>query len=85
MAEIVTKEGRLVKYGDSLALLFEPDLLEQMKIKPDTRLDIVTDGDFLVVSVHNEEHKAKLHQIMEEMRKEYSKVFWRLSEQEGRT
>jgi hypothetical protein len=82
MAGLITREGRLVNHGDNLALLLEPDLVEQMTIKPDTKFDITTDGDFLVVTVHDEGHKAKLHQIMEEMRKEYSEVFWRLSEQE---
>ncbi|MGA7729990.1 MAG: AbrB/MazE/SpoVT family DNA-binding domain-containing protein [Chloroflexia bacterium] len=80
MAGVVTKEGRLVRHGDNLALVLDPDLLEQMNIKVDTMLDIITDGDSIIVTVRDDEHKARLHQIMDEMRAEYGEVFKRLAE-----
>ena len=73
-------EGRLVQYGDSLALVLDPELLEQMKIGPNSKLDIVTNGDSMIVTVRDEEHRAKLHHIMEEMNEQYGEVFRRLAE-----
>ncbi|HET6262668.1 MAG TPA: AbrB/MazE/SpoVT family DNA-binding domain-containing protein [Chloroflexia bacterium] len=73
-------QGRLVQHGDSLALLLESAVLEQLNINLDSKLDIVTDGDSIIVTVRDEERRAKLHRIMEEMNDEYGEVFKRLAE-----
>lgn len=77
---VMTTQGQLVQYGDNLALVLDPEMLKQMDIKPDTKLDIVVDGNSMIVTVRDEEHRAKLHQIMEEMNQEYAEVFRRLAE-----
>lgn len=73
-------QGRLVQHGDNLALLLESEVLEQLNINLDSKLDIVTDGDSIIVTVRDEERRAKLHRIMEEMNDEYGEVFKRLAE-----
>jgi antitoxin component of MazEF toxin-antitoxin module len=73
-------QGRLVQHGDNLALLLESEILEQLNINLDSKLDIVTDGDSMIVTVRDEERRAKLRRIMEEMRDEYGEVFKRLAE-----
>jgi antitoxin component of MazEF toxin-antitoxin module len=80
MAGIVSKEGHLVQHEGELALVLEPDLLKQMNITPDTKLDIVSDGDSIIVTIRDDDHKAKLQDIMQEMRAEYGEVFKRLAE-----
>ena len=80
MAGIVTKEGHLVQHGTNLALVLDADLLEQMNITPNTKLDIVSDGDSIIVTIRDDDHKAKLQDIMQEMRAEYGEVFKRLAE-----
>lgn len=73
-------QGRLVQHGDTLALLLESEILEQLNINLDSKLDIVTDGDSMIVTVRDEERRARLHRIMEEMNDEYGEVFKRLAE-----
>lgn len=73
-------QGRLVQHGDSLALLLESEILEQLNINLDSKLDIVTDGDSMIITVRDEERRAKLRRIMEEMNEEYGGVFKRLAE-----
>jgi len=41
---------KLVKHGNSHALLIEKGVLDLLKIDTDTSLDITTDGDVLIVS-----------------------------------
>ena len=73
-------EGRLVQHENNLALVLEPEILEQMNIGPDSKLDIVTSGDSLIITVRGQEHRAKLHRIMEDMNEQYGEVFKRLAE-----
>ncbi len=77
---VMTTQGQLVQYGDNLALVLDAEMLKQMDITPDTKLDIVVDGNSMIVTVRDEEHRARLHQIMEEMNQEYAEVFRRLAE-----
>jgi antitoxin component of MazEF toxin-antitoxin module len=80
MAGIVARDGQLVRHGNDLALILDAEVLEQLHIDPDTSVGIVVDGDSLIVTVKDTEHEAKLHQIMEDMNKEYGDVFRRLAE-----
>ena len=73
-------EGRLVQYENNLALVLEPEVLKEMNIGPDSKLDIVTSGDSLIITVRDQEHSARLHRIMEDMNQQYDKVFKRLAE-----
>jgi antitoxin component of MazEF toxin-antitoxin module len=77
---LMNLEGRLVKHGDNLALVLDPEMLKQMNINLDTKLEIVATSDSIIVSVSDEEHRAKLHQIMDEMNQQYGKAFKRLAE-----
>jgi antitoxin component of MazEF toxin-antitoxin module len=77
---VMTTQGQLVQYGDNLALVLDSEMLKQMDIRPDTKLDIVVDGKSMIVTVRDEEHRARLHQIMEEMNEQYADVFRRLAE-----
>jgi antitoxin component of MazEF toxin-antitoxin module len=78
MEGITAREGRIVQHGDSLALVLDPEVLEQLNITLETKLDVVTNGDSMIVTVRDEVHRAKLHRIMEEMNEQYSEVFRRL-------
>ena len=69
-----------MQYENSLALVLEPEVLKQMNIGPDSKLDIVTSGDSLIVTVRDQEHSAKLHRIMEDMNQQYGEVFKKLAE-----
>ncbi len=73
-------EGRLVQHEGNLALVLEPEVLKQMNIGLDSKLHIVTNGDSIIVTVGDEEHRAGLRRIMDEMNSQYGEVFKRLAE-----
>jgi hypothetical protein len=78
--KVMVLEGRLVQHENNLALVLEPEVLKQMNIGLDSKLDIVTSGDSLIVTVRDQEHSANLHRIMEDMNEQYGEVFKRLAE-----
>lgn len=72
---------RLTKTGNSLALVLDKPLLEQLGIDERTPLEISTNGDVLVVTpVRNRARERKLKKALEEMDREYGGVFKRLAE-----
>ncbi|MDQ6693088.1 MAG: AbrB/MazE/SpoVT family DNA-binding domain-containing protein [Chloroflexota bacterium] len=75
-----TKRGHLVQHGDDLALVLDAETVERMKINADTSLQIVVDDASLIVTVRDEEHRAALHALMEEMNEQYGEAFKRLAE-----
>jgi len=71
----------LTKTGNSLALVLDKPLLEQLGIDEDTPLEISTNGDVLVVTpVRDRGRERKLKKALEEMDRQYSGVFKRLAE-----
>lgn len=72
---------KLTRTGNSLALILDRPLLEQLGINEDTTLEISTNGDILVVSpVRDKQRERKLKDALEEMDEKYGGVFRRLAE-----
>ncbi len=72
---------RLTKTGNSLALVLDKPLLEQLGIDEDTPLELSTNGDVLVVTpVRDRARQRKLKKALEEMDRQYAGVFKRLAE-----
>lgn len=72
---------RLTRTGNSLALILEKPLLEQVGIDESTEVEISTDGDVIVISpVRTKKHAARLGQALKEINERYAGVFKRLSE-----
>jgi antitoxin MazE len=72
---------RLTRTGNSLALVLDKPLLEQLGIDQTTELEISTNGDVLVVTpVRDRKRERKLKKILEELDREYGGVFRRLAE-----
>ena len=72
---------RLTKTGNSLSLVLDKPLLEQLGIDEDTPLEISTNGDVLVVTpVRDQARERKLKKARDEMDRRYSGVFKRLAE-----
>ena len=49
----------LIKHGNSWALIIDRPILELLKIKPETPLDISTNGDVLVIHPQREEKRQQ--------------------------
>lgn len=72
---------RLTRTGNSLALVLDKPLLEQLGIDEETPLEISTNGDVLVVTpVRDRARERKLKDALDEMDRRYAGVFKRLAE-----
>ena len=74
----------LTKHGNSYALVIDKPILDLLKIRPDTPLEIVTDGKSLVVSPERERDEDvnddKFQEILDRINRRYAKVFQRLAQ-----
>lgn len=72
---------KLTKTGNSLALVLDKRLLDQLGINAKTSLEVSTNGDVLVISpVRNKHRSTKLKRIVAEAHAKYGGVFRRLAE-----
>jgi antitoxin component of MazEF toxin-antitoxin module len=72
---------KLTKTGNSLALVLDKALLEQLRIDASTQLEVSTDGNVIVVSpVRDRKRDARLKRVMERARQRYAGVFRKLAE-----
>jgi antitoxin MazE len=71
----------LTRTGNSLALVLDRAVLEATGIGPDTKLEVSTDGDVIVISpVRSRRRTAKLKAILRELDEEHAGAFKRLAE-----
>jgi antitoxin component of MazEF toxin-antitoxin module len=71
---------RLTRHGNSLALVIDRPVLQLLKIDAETPLDIMTDGDVLLVRPLREAERAKqIKAIRNRLHKRCGKTFERLA------
>lgn len=72
---------KLTRTGNSLALVLDKPLLDQVGMDADTPLEVSTDGRVIVISpVPDRRRTAKLKAIVTEAHARYGGVFRRLAE-----
>jgi antitoxin component of MazEF toxin-antitoxin module len=72
---------KLTRTGNSLAVVLDRPLLEATGIRPDTPLEISTDGDVIIISpIRSKKRNAKLKKILDELDREHAGAFRRLAE-----
>lgn len=72
---------KLVKTGNSLALVLDKPMLERLDIDGDTPLEVSTNGDVIIISpVRDKPRTNRLKAISDEINEEYGGVFRRLAE-----
>ena len=72
---------RLTRHGNSLALIIDRPVLQLLKIDADTPLEIMSDGDVLLVRPLRDAKRAEqIKAIRERLHKRYGKTFQRLAE-----
>ena len=72
---------KLTKHGNSMALVLDKPILELLNIKPDTPLEIETDGSVLLITpVQDTRRKAKFKKAVESVNRRYAKTFSKLAE-----
>jgi len=72
---------KLIRTGNSLALVLDKELLEQLGIDADTPLELSADGDVIVVSpVRGRRTDQRLKAVMRRAHERYAGVFRKLAE-----
>lgn len=72
---------KLTRTGNSLALVLEKPLLQELGIDEETELEVSTDGDVLVVTPLRSAARARrLKKISDTLNDRYGGLFKRLSE-----
>ena len=72
---------KLIKTGNSLALLLDKPLLDQLQIDGDTPLEVSTDGQVIVISpVRGRKRQAMIKAAIEAIDAQYAGVFRKLAE-----
>lgn len=71
----------LTRTGNSLALVIDKGLLEATGITADSKLEVSTDGDVIVISpVRSKKRTARIRAILEDLDREHAGAFKRLAE-----
>lgn len=72
---------KLTRTGNSLALVLDKPLLEQLGIDETTELEVSSNGDVLVVTpVRDRARERKFRKAVEKVNRKYAGLFKRLSE-----
>ena len=71
---------KLVKHGNSLALIIDKPILELLKIDETTELEISTDGSNLIITpLNGVDRKRKLDNAFDRIATKYRKTFEELA------
>jgi antitoxin component of MazEF toxin-antitoxin module len=71
----------LSKHGHDLALVIDRSILELLAIDEDTSLEIITDGDALIVApVRDKEHRKCFEEALATSNERYGNALKRLAE-----
>ena len=71
----------LTKHGNSYALVIDKPILEMLQITPETPLELVTNGETLVIRPMREKKRQKrLEKTLEELNSKYGRALKKLAE-----
>lgn len=81
MRGVLDMPKRLVKHGNSRAIVIDKAILELLKIDDDTDLDLSTDGRSLVITPvgESDERRARLQTLSEQLMNENDDLLRRLA------
>lgn len=78
---VVTMIKQLTKHGNSLALIIDKSILEILKIRQNTMLELTTDGNSLTITpVDNAEHVEKFQNAVALANEKYAITLKKLAE-----
>ncbi len=70
---------KLIRHGNSAALVLDKALLDLLKVQMDTPLEVTTDGKNIIISPQtNEKAEATLLQALEKINQKHGAVLSRL-------
>lgn len=72
---------RLIRHGNSLALVIDRPILDVLRIDGDTPLEVSTDGQVLVISpVRGAGRQKKFEKALRKVNRKYTRALKRLAE-----
>jgi len=72
---------RLIRHGNSLALVIDKPVLEMLRISADTPLELTTDGDSLLISpIRDEARQERLRAALDKINHRFGNDLRRLAE-----
>ncbi len=70
----------LTKHGNSMALVIERPILELLGANPETKFDVTTDGEALILTpIRDAAHQKRFRMSMDKIGKKYSEAFKELA------
>ena len=71
----------LTKHGNSYALVIDEPILEMLQITPETPLELVTNGDALVIRpVRDKKRQKRLDETLDDLNRKYGRALKKLAE-----
>lgn len=81
MYNVLTVKKKLTRTGNSVALVLDKPLLEQLGLDEGSDVELSASGDVLVITpVRQNPRRRKLEKVMDKMDARYAGVFRRLAE-----
>ncbi|MDP9191881.1 MAG: AbrB/MazE/SpoVT family DNA-binding domain-containing protein [Acidobacteriota bacterium] len=72
---------KLTRTGNSVALVLDKPILEQLGVDENSEVEVSTNGDVLVMTpVRDDARRGKLNKILDDLDEDYGGVFRRLAE-----
>jgi antitoxin component of MazEF toxin-antitoxin module len=72
---------KLIRHGNSLALVIDKPILEMLDISDDTPLEVTTNGDVLLISpIRDKGRQKKLRASLDKINQKFGKDLKRLAE-----
>lgn len=72
---------KLIRHGNSLALVIDKPILEMLRISADTPLELTSNGDSLLISpVRDEARQEKLRASLDKINRKFGNDLKRLAE-----
>lgn len=76
-----TMVKNLIKHGNSYALVIDKPIMELLQIDPQTKLDVTTNGDQLVISpVRPGVKQAKLNRVLKKINRDFGPALKKLAQ-----
>ena len=74
-------EKSLIKHGNSLALVIDKPILEMLEITPETKLELTTNGDaILLTPIRDRDRQSRIDESLRKINERYGDDLKRLAE-----
>lgn len=74
-------EKTLIRHGNSLAIVIDKPVLELLQITPDTKIELTTNGDAIMLTpIRDKKRQARLQAALEKINNQFGDDLKKLAE-----